>query len=175
MKHPLLFAFTFIAMAFTPVDNGKNAEKIKIIDNYAALVDRNLDSFERKHAKCKDCFGIDGYFKTSATIVKIHNYQACLNIDYYYYRNKLVLVTIDGSFPIVCGCHRDSAVTRDYKARIYYDRKRILKVSESGSKPVGSIRARECFGGDGPIDFDKKAKIFLKRYGKIQRKHGYLH
>lgn len=147
-------------------------EKIQAIDQYAGQVDGKLDSYRNEHRKCCDCFGTDTFYQDSVTVVKVTNYQSCFNVDFYYDHNWLVLVTIDGTFKRTCGYTEanycwDSTLVRDYRARIYYEKKKVLKAVETGTKPCCEIRP--CGGYAEAIDFEKKAQIFLKEYGEIKR------
>ena len=141
--------------------------KVKIIDKYALQIDSILNTFKKEHDKCCDCFGTDTYFKDSSEIVKIHNYQSCFNIDFYYENNELILVTIDGSFNRECGwteahyCWNET-VKRDYTSRIYYEHQTIIKDCEFGSKPCCQIKP--CGDYQDTISFNEKAKDFLKTF-----------
>lgn len=171
MRYLNLFLYLVIISSLCSFKPDTVADKIKAIDNEAAAIDSHLQAYRSVHRKCIDCFGTNVYYKDSITIVKANNYQSCFDINYYYRDKRLILVTIDGSFKRTCGysvanyCW-DSTVVRDYRARIYYDKKKILKEIETGSKPCCEIRP--C-GGEGTpdIDFSKKAKAFLELYGTV--------
>lgn len=159
-------------MAFSPFDKESIDDKIKEIDSYAARIDSNLALYKRVHSKSMDCFGWDSY-SDSTGVLKSHNYESCFMIDFYYNQDKLVLVTIDGSFKRGCGRTQapycwDSKIPRDYKDRIYYDRGKLLKEMESGTRPCCSITPMG-YETDS-IAFHNKAKIFLKRYGQLKNK-----
>jgi hypothetical protein len=173
MKYFTLITTAFILTIFLSFKKESAEVKIAAIDKYVSHIDSNLNIYIKQHSKCCDCFGTDTYYKDSLTIVKIHNYQSCFNVDYYYDNNRLVLATIDGSFKRNCGWTEanycwDSTMVRDYKARIYYDRNEVIKDIESGSKPCCEIRP--CGNYKGVIDFDKKAKVILEMYGDIRNK-----
>ena len=169
----LILVTTLNWLAFVSLQENVSKEQIEAIDIYAAKIDSNLKSYRWVHNKCVDCFGTDTFYESDKSIVKIENYQSCFNVHYYYKNNRLVLVTIDGSFKRECGWTEapycwDSTVVRDYRARIHYDKKKVLKVFEMGSKPCCEIRSCGNFGI--VIDYDNKAKLFLEEYGKVKVK-----
>lgn len=147
--------------------------KIEKIDKYVSVINSDLNKFQKEHQNCCDCFGSFIYYKDSATIVKIHNYQSCFNIDYYFENNELVFVAIDGSFERNCGGTEanycwDKSITRDYKDKIYYNKQKKISEIESGSKPCCKIAP--CGDYEKSIDFDKKADIFLTYILKVKNK-----
>jgi len=171
MKYSIIISVLIILAISFSFNNDSLCDKIKEIDKYASQIDSNLKNDIRIHHKCCDCFGTDMYYKDSTTLVKTHNYQSCFNINYYYKNKRLILVTIDGSFKRDCGWTEanycwDSLIVRNYKARIYYDEKNVLKEIETGVKPCCEIRPCGSYGD--VIDFDKKAKVFLEKYGQIK-------
>lgn len=174
MKHRfiMLFMLSSFISAFS-FGQDSITQKTEDINRYVLSVNANISKYQKEHSKCCDCFGTDTYFKDSATIVKIHNYQSCFKIDYYYRDNDLVMVTIDGSFKRGCGRSEanycwDTSIIRNYKAEIYYDRQNILKQMESGVKPCCKIAP--CGDYDNAIDFDNKAKLFLNNILKPKHK-----
>lgn len=169
MKSLLILSAICLFIFEVPATAQTHEKKIKAIDSYASTIDSNLKKYRREHKKCCDCFGTDKYFADSTTLVKFRNYQSCFRIDFYYKKEKLVLVTIDGSFKRTCGYTEanycwDSSVVRDYRARIYYNGQKILKETETGTKPCCEIKP--CGDYAGSIDFKNKAAIFLKKFGK---------
>jgi hypothetical protein len=118
------------------------------IDAYALQTDHDLNNYRRVHRKSMDCFGTDTYYKDSINIVKLHNYQSCFMIDFYYKNDQL------------------------YMARIYYDNGQVIKKIESGAKPCCKILPNGIYRK--AIDFDNKAGLFLKFYGHPQDWDNYL-
>lgn len=162
-----------IAIIFTLSSFDKPAidEKLQSIDKYVSEIDSNLSRYALNHTKCSDCFGTDKYSQPNGDVVKIHNYQSCFNIDFYYRKKRLVLVAIDGSFKRDCGYTEapycwDSTIVRDYKAKIYYEGKKILQQKEEGSNPCCAIKP--CGEYEDAVDFNNKASVFLKLYGQAE-------
>src|SRR5882757_8298898 len=92
-------ALLTLFLASTPdTPDADQSETMAQIDAVAAAIDSNLTLFKHKHRKTIDFFGWDIYYDTSG-IVKYHNYQSCFRLNYYYQAKRLILCTIDGSFP----------------------------------------------------------------------------